>query len=952
MKLSHWFSRPNSVRPNLRVTIASSLVIVATLAFIAIKISKQVSLPATHHAFLFKKGDPDMTPGGSKRARIGPNEYRGADYTPAIEDFLKRAYPASDVPAKASLAAAQGWTALSAGQHSDGAWQLIEITTAKQPGVLNVLGDEAPYIASGRDTAIAVGASCDNHFCPIYLGAAGGGIWRTMHGLDDDPNDWQFLSGSFGTNAIGSILISPNDRSGNTLYVGTGEPDASADSEAGVGIYKSVDGGYTWSLVPGSDIFFQRAIGQMALDNAGNLLVPVASGVRGIDSTDGGATSSGATGHALASRGLYRQNGSTFTQIFVAPAPTRGSTTVVVDPTHAGIIYVSAFGGNFFGPGTSGGVWRSVDNGATFTQIFVPTDSTAFTTEDALERDEFAINTLPSGATRMYVAAGSYTPGGGPAPTFWRSDNADTAATFTSLGGAQVVGYCGTQCWYDDLVYTPQGYPDVVYLGGSFDYGDIVDDGPGFGRTNGRALLLSTNGGALWSDLTQDGKQDHAHYTHPDQHAIVTNPSNPYQYFEGGDGGVVRSDGEFADVSFKCDARGLSVADTAFCKSLLWRVPNRLSNTFNRGLSTLQFQSFSVSEQNPTSKIQGGTQDNGTWSYVSNEEWVQEMYGDGGQSGFSAATDRLRVNTFTDQANDANFHDGDPTKWVIIGSPMGNSPEGSYFYPPVLADPNAGNPQTIYEGSFSVWRTQDWGGNEAFLEANCPEFTTSSTQPGCGDFVPIGPAGATDLTDSGTYGPPVYGSDRTGGAVGVIQRTPANATTLWAATGPGRVFISNNGNAAAGAVLWHRIDPGTNDPSRFPTGIAIDPAKPHHAWISYSGYNVNTPSTPGHVFEVTWSGSGTATWVDRSYNLPDFPITSIVLDDVTGDLYASSDFGVMRLRCGATNWRVAGTGLPMVEVPNLTIVPSVRLLYAATHGRSAWVLRLSDHRDNDDRDDN
>jgi hypothetical protein len=174
----------------------------------------------------------------------------------------------------------------------------------------------------------------------------------------------------------------------------------------------------------------------------------------------------------------------------------------------------------------------------------------------------------------------------------------------------------------------------------------------------------------------------------------------------------------------------------------------------------------------------------------------------------------------------------------------------------------------------------------------------------------------------------------------VIQRTPANATTLWAATGAARVFISDNGNAPAGSVLWHRIDPSTNDPSRFPTAIAVDPANPHHAWISYSGYNVNTPTTPGHVFEVSWGGSGTATWVDRSYNLPDFPITSVVRDDVTGDLYASSDFGVMRLALSSTSWTVAGTGLPVVEVPSLAISSDARLLYAATHGRGAWLLQL------------
>ena len=198
----------------------------------------------------------------------------------------------------------------------------------------------------------------------------------------------------------------------------------------------------------------------------------------------------------------------------------------------------------------------------------------------------------------------------------------------------------------------------------------------------------------------------------------------------------------------------------------------------------------------------------------------------------------------------------------------------------------------------------------------------------------IGPPGATDLTGV------VYGPDRRGGAVAVIERSPSDTGTLWAATGTGRVFVSDDADATASAVVWHRIDQtSTTDPPRFPSSIYVDPAAAHHAWISYSGYNINTPATPGHVFEVTWNGL-TATWTDKSYNLPDFPITDLVRDDVTGDLYAASDFGVMRLPNNSTTWVVAGTGLPMVEVPGLTIVPSERLLYAATHGRSAWLLQL------------
>ena len=875
----------------------------------------------------------DIPPLGFKKDLSDDSGSRSPDSTPGVEAYLLRAYPATEIPGDATLAAQSAWAALNASWHSTGSWQLIGPSRATYPAVLTpFLFDGAQYVASGRVTAMAVGPTCAPGACPIYVAAAGGGVWKAPDALAGNLQ-WQFLSNSFGTNAIGSLLMDPSDSSGNTLYAGTGEPNASGDSEAGVGIYKTTNGGQTWALVPGSGIFFQRAIGQMAFDNAGKLLVPIASAIRGISSVTSGASSSGATGHPLITRGLYRQTGATFTRIFTAPPPTRGSTTVKVDPTHPGIIYVNAFGGSFAGPGNEG-IWRSVNNGATFTQIFAPRDATLNTFLFALERDEFDVTTLPSGATRMYVGAGeastAFRPPSPPA-TFWRSDNADTTATFASFGGAQVVNYCTGQCWYDNVVYTPPGAPDVVYLGGSFSYDQL------HAQSNGRAWLLSTNGGATWSDLTQDGDPNRAEGMHPDQHAIVTVPGNPLQFITGSDGGVVRSDGKFADISYKCDRRGLNAADTAFCKSLLNRVANQLVN-MNNGLSTLQFQSLSASAQRPQNLLQGGTQDNGTFQYNgSSDVWPQEIYGDGGQSGFNVSNDALRFNTFTGQANDANFRKGDPTKWVIISAPIISSPEGSFFYPPIIADPNPAMAGSIFQGSFSVWRTQDWGGNQAYLEANCPEFTTFADQPGCGDFVPIGNGVPSTNLRSSLWG------TRAGGAVAWIARAPQNTGTMWAATSTGRVFVTNNADAAAPSVVWNRVDPNPailNTPSRAISAIAVDPANDHHAWISYNGYNVNTPATPGHVFEVTWSGAGAAVWVDVSNNLPDFPITAVVRDEVRGDLYAASDFGVMVLPLGASAWSVAGGGLPMVEVAGLTIVPSQRVLYAATHGRSAWSLAL------------
>ena len=189
----------------------------------------------------------------------------------------------------------------------------------------------------------------------------------------------------------------------------------------------------------------------------------------------------------------------------------------------------------------------------------------------------------------------------------------------------------------------------------------------------------------------------------------------------------------------------------------------------------------------------------------------------------------------------------------------------------------------------------------------------------------------------------LYGADRSGGYVVAVERHRATAPRSGAATQPGRVFISANaGVEPASAVTFTRLDSlAPNDPNRFVSGIHVDPADPNHAWISYSGFDATTPTLPGHVFSVTYDPTaGTATWTNVSYDLGDIPINDVARDDVSGDLYAASDFGVYRLPAGAASWGLAAPGMPKGEVSGLTIRSAERKLYAATHGLSAWLLNL------------
>ena len=628
------------------------------------------------------------------------------------EAYDNRAYPATSIAAAQQLGAAFAHDAISrrpGGKKTN--WQ--ELGPSGVPASALVASESTGATAgatySGRATAIAISPDCHANDCKIFVGAAGGGVWEADNALAPQPN-WHPSGSGIPSNAIGSLIFDPTDASGKTLYVGTGEPNGSSDSEAGVGLYKSTDFGKSWTLVAGSTastapcasgvgtcpVATGLSIGAIAIDpaNPNHIFIGTAVARHGSSSVNGGRF----TPPGAARVGLYESTdgGATFspamtlTQDPVVPANPTGADFFRGGASHVELYRASGeteVYASFF----DYGVFRrsqTRDGDSAFHQIF-GSQGAGSAGLSSIFRTEFSL--APNGSSlRVYVGDGGADQAGFRA-RFYRVDNANVTAASLFTGGTNggwtqlsnsangtpgfgSYNYCSGQCTYDMPVYSPPGAPNVVYIGGAMQYSEIG------GRSNGRAVQRSEDAGVNFTDMTIDTE---GASLHPDQHAIAATPLNPNVVFIANDGGMWRLNGSFTDVSSQCSSRGLSGANLTDCTNWLSKVPTTIS-ALNRGLGTLQYQSLSVNVQDPLNDIMGGTQDNGTHAFTSkskgngkgNTSWFVTIFGDGGQSGIDVGNPDVRTHTFFGPQSDINFNGADPLGWDWNADPLHHKRRG------------------------------------------------------------------------------------------------------------------------------------------------------------------------------------------------------------------------------------------------------------------------------------
>lgn len=676
----------------------------------------------------------------------------------------------------------------------------------------------------GRVNCIAFHPSDSNI---IFAGTSSGGVWKTTNG----GLTWTANSDGLPILRVSDIAIAAGNP--NIMYVATGDYEkvayrfpSSNFSHYGVGLYKSIDAGMTWtptSLSLQAVNHPQAMIGTVLINpnNPNDILV---SGFDGIQkSNDGGTTWT-----------------TTFDSLIW---------DLKQDPTNFNVLYAGSGHVRNYQKGRAE-IYKSSDFGATWTRIGASIPNQI----DSVVRIELAI--APSNTNYLYALTINTNYG-----THGVYQSTDAGTTWTlQLNGDSLnlmgwhdgnTSYDSTgQGWYDVTLITDHSDPNKVYVGGVNMWG-------------------SENGGQDWGLVTYwinyFGKSVHA-----DHHQVKHNPLTN-QYFVCSDGGIDRTDSLLLGSLFG----GLPTQWTS--------ISDNIANT----------EFYRIGLGNLSSKLMGGSQDNGT--FLNDGAWANVIGGDGMECMVDHQNEQILYGTYyygaLNRSDDggANFIGG------LTDTITASNEKGAWVTPFVM---NAQNSSTIYTGFGNVWKSMNQG-------ATWMKLSPFDTITGLGYPQRIRTL-AVDMLDSQT----IY-----------LAKEP-----IWSRSLMASVWVTRDEGAT-----WTDISAGLPFNRVYINDVAIGNG-PDTAWVVCGGIEQGE--------KVYQTNDGGTTWVNISGTLPNLPVNSIVFDPVNQVLYIGTDLGVYYRQAHDPDWSLLGTDLPNVMIAELEIHHNSNKLYAATYGRGVWKTDL------------
>jgi len=311
----------------------------------------------------------------------------------------------------------------------------------------------------------------------FYMGATGGGVWKTT----DAGQEWRPVGdSSLAAGSIGAIAVAPSDP--NVVWVGTGEVDIRGNASAGRGLYRSTDGGRTWTFAGLADA---GQIGDIAVDprDADRAFVAV-------------------LGHAFgrnATRGVFRteDGGKSWTKVLFVSDST-GFQSLAMDPASPDVVYAGSWAvvrkpWAILSGNREGGLWKTTDGGDHWTRLSggLPQGLVGKVDVDLSRSDP----------DRVWTILEAPKPGG----AVYRSD--DAGKTWARVGTDPRLQQ---RPYYFHHVIADPTDPNTVWV-------------------TGFRLYRSIDGGKTWGTVSTP---------HGDNHALWIDPKRPEIMAEGSDGGA------------------------------------------------------------------------------------------------------------------------------------------------------------------------------------------------------------------------------------------------------------------------------------------------------------------------------------------------------------------------------------------------------------------------------
>ncbi|MGS0749098.1 T9SS type A sorting domain-containing protein [Halpernia sp. GG3] len=454
----------------------------------------------------------------NKNAGIPPNEYNEQDFKNTIDPETGTTHFSSLLNIRQDLNAGKyaPRTALNLlGNSSSG--NINGRTIINQPWV-----ERGPYSVGGRTRAFMFDPN-DATGKRVFAGAVSGGLWVNQD-ITNPGSEWKPLSQFWSNTSISSITYDPNNT--QIIYVGTGECETG--DAIGSGIWKSADGGTTWSNIFTIPItytgsirngnFYINDIKVRSFKGVSEIYAGVSGGYVGRNFNDGFS--------GLYEAGLYKSTdgGATFTRNTNFEASgSIGHSVQQIEIGSDNSIWLSTRTSRFSNVPSGGKIFRSTD-GITFTNIY--------NSGLVSSRVNFGLSKLnPLKAYIVMQGSGSSEPvrilktlDGG---NSWLATNDSTPVISLPKDadtGIPTNDFTRGQSFYDLFIITDPANDDIIYTGG-------ID------------LFKSTDGAATWQQISKWSNNNNlanlsVSTVHADQHVLIFNPKNSSQMLSGNDGGI------------------------------------------------------------------------------------------------------------------------------------------------------------------------------------------------------------------------------------------------------------------------------------------------------------------------------------------------------------------------------------------------------------------------------